>query len=357
MKKFLLTLLAACALGTFPAMADNYAEKLVVTINGESTDSIPANITVEHEADGTITFSLKNFMLVGEDASMPVGNITLKNVAVEKHNGYEAISTNQTIQIEAGDDASISEEEWLGPMLGDVPIVMNGKLNGSKLYVNIDIDMSAVLNQIINVAVGQDSGFEAPAATVESTTNYAEKLVVTINGESTDSIPANIVVDHMSDGSITFSLKNFMLVGEDVSMPVGNITLQNVAVVKEEGYEAISTNQTIQIEAGDDASISEEEWLGPMLGDVPIVLNGKLNGSKLYVNIDIDMSAVLNQVINVAVGQDKGFEPIPDGIGQAKADAAHTNGVYTLGGVRVADTMTNALPKGVYVVNGKKVVK
>lgn len=188
--------------------------------------------------------------------------------------------------------------------------------------------------------------------------DYQEKLVVTINGNSTDSIPANITVSHEADGTITFSLKNFTMGLGDDQMPVGNITLGKVAVEQKEGYEAISTTQTIQIEAGDDPNVAEEEWMGPMLGDVPIVMSGKLKADKLFVNIDIDMSETpLGQVINVAVGQDKGFDPVPDGINQVNADSVRATGVYTLGGVRVADTLTNALPKGVYVVNGKKIVK
>ena len=349
--------MAVFMLGSIPAMADDYQEKLVVTINEESTDSIPANITVEHETDGTITFSLKNFMLVAGEDVMPVGNITLKGVKVEQKDGYEAISTNQSILIEAGDDPSVAAEEWMGPMLGEVPIALKGKLKSDRLYVNIDIDMMSTLGQIIKVAVGQDKGFEpsVPEATVVRTDNYAEKLVVTINEESTDSIPANIVVQHMSDGTVKFSLKNFMLVaGEDV-MPVGNITLKGVKVEQKDGYEAISTNQTILIEAGDDPSVAAEEWMGPMLGEVPIALQGKVKPEKLFVNIDIDMMSTLGQMINVVVGSENAVTGIADVV--APATPARTSGVYTLSGIRVADSLYAKLPKGVYVVNGKKVIK
>lgn len=184
---------------------------------------------------------------------------------------------------------------------------------------------------------------------------YQEKLVVTINGESTDSIPANITVDHETDGTITFSLKNFMLVaGEDV-MPVGNIVLKGVKVEKENGYEAISTNQNILIAAGQVDSIADEEWLGPMLGEVPIALKGKVKADRLYVNIDIDMMSTLQQIIKVVVGSEKAVTGIADVV--APATPARTSGVYTLSGIRVADSLSAKLPKGVYVVNGKKVIK
>ena len=347
--------MAVLTLGFVPAMADDYQEKLVVTINGESTDSIPANITVDHETDGTITFSLKNFMLVAGEDVMPVGNIVLKGVKVEKENGYEAISTNQNILIAAGQVDSIADEEWLGPMLGEVPIALKGKVKADRLYVNIDIDMMSTLQQVINVVVGQDKGFEVPKAVIDSTNYYADKLVVTINEVSTDSIPANISVDYMSDGTVTFSLKNFMLVADEGVIPVGNIVLSGIKLGEGEGYQTISTTQTIRIEAGQSDSIATEEWLGPLLGEVPIVLNGKLRKNALYVNIDIEMMSTLQQIIKVVVGSEKAVTGIADVV--APATPARTSGVYTLSGIRVADSLSAKLPKGVYVVNGKKVIK
>lgn len=334
---------------------DNYAEKLVVTINEESTDSIPANIVVQHMSDSTVTFSLKNFKLVAGEDEMPVGNIVLKGVKVEQKDGYEAISTNQSIFIEAGDDPAVDKSEWLGPMLGEVPIALQGKVKPEKLYVNIGIDMMSTLQQIIKVAVGQDKGFEVPKAVIDSTNYYADKLVVSINEVSTDSIPANISVDYMSDGTVTFSLKNFMLVADEGVIPVGNIVLSGIKLGEGEGYQTISTTQTIRIEAGQSDSIATEEWLGPLLGEVPIVLNGKLRKNALYVNIDIDMMSTLQQIIKVVVGSEKAVTGIADVV--APATPARTSGVYTLSGIRVADSLSAKLPKGVYVVNGKKVIK
>ena len=182
--------------------------------------------------------------------------------------------------------------------------------------------------------------------------NYDEKLVVTINGESTDSIPASIIVEQREDGKINFVLKNFMLVaGEDV-MPVGNISLEGVDVVQEEGYKAISTNQTITIQPGDTTDIPAEGWIGPFLGEVPILLNGKLNDTNLYCTIDIDMTESLEQVINVVIGQ-----PLTTGIHSATVTDNATTHIFTLSGRRVPATSTDNLPKGVYIVDGKKVIR
>ena len=182
--------------------------------------------------------------------------------------------------------------------------------------------------------------------------NYNEKLIVTINGESTDSIPASIIVEQREDGKINFVLKNFMLVaGEDV-MPVGNISLKGVAVVQEDDCESISTNQTITIQPGDTTDIPAEGWIGPILGEVPILLSGKLNDTRLYCTIDIDMQAMLEQTINVVIGQ-----PLTTGIHSATVTDNATTRIFTLSGRRVPATSTDNLPKGVYIVNGKKIIR
>ena len=49
---------------------------------------------------------------------------------------------------------------------------------------------------------------------------------------------------------------------------------------------------------------------------------------------------------------------VPDAIGTVVTDApSRARGVYTLSGVRVADSLDSSLPRGIYIVNGKKVVK
>lgn len=184
----------------------------------------------------------------------------------------------------------------------------------------------------------------------QTQTNYNEKLVVTINEVSTDSIPAAITVVDNGDGTCDFSLKNFMLVGKDAPMPIGNVDLKGVKMETIYGISTISTNQSIIIQPGDDPNYNESQWLGPMLEEVPIVLTGKLTATALYANIDIDMTESLEQVINVVVGQEKN---ITAGINGVKVNpSTNVTTIYTLGGVRV-----NKATKGVYVINGKKVVK
>lgn len=327
------------------AMAQNYAENLVVTINGESTDPVPASIDVQKKENGTCTFMLKNFMLIAGESEIPVGTIVLEGVTMTEADGQTTLETKQTINIQAGDLADMSTDDWMGPMLGDVPIVMSGKIVGDNLLANIDIDMSATLQQIINVKVG-----------VKEVRNYTEPLVVTINEESTEPQDVPVQVMTLVDGTCIFRLNNFTLSAGDSSIPVGNIVVENVNVENKGQYDAISTRQHILITAGTDENVPAGDWFGPKLGEVPLVLNGKMMADNLFVNIDIDMSATLGQIINVKLGTDEGFPEIPEGIEHIDAAQGNATVIYDLNGVRQMQPLSR-LAKGVYVVNGRKVVK
>ena len=184
--------------------------------------------------------------------------------------------------------------------------------------------------------------------------NYNEKLVVTINGESTDSIPALITIAEREDGLVDFTLSNFMLVMGGETMPIGNIRLSGVEATAHDSYKEIKTSQSIVIEPGDDPNVPAMSWLGPYLGEVPIALEGVLTDTRLYASIDIDMVASFGQTIKVVVGN-----ATNTGISQAVVSPRPTQhqGVYTLQGIRVADQLSDSLPKGLYIVNGKKILK
>ena len=173
------------------------------------------------------------------------------------------------------------------------------------------------------------------------TTNYTDNLVVTIDGESTEPQETTIVVEQNADGTYKLALNNFVL-GEEVM--VGNIVLDGITATENNGIKSFQTNQEIFITAGEG---NEEDWMGPMLGAIPVSLTGKMDAEKLYCTIDIDMSEMLGQMINVVFGEQDAVTSI--------SNIAAENGasiIYDLTGRKV-DTITTA---GIYIVNGKKVV-
>lgn len=99
----------------------------------------PAESTIQlyKEQDGSYTFQLRNFSLMG--GAINVGTIVLKNLDI---NG-DKITTSQTTTIQPGDDPSVDKEQWMGPGLELVPIVLNATRNGADLTAQIDIDFTA----------------------------------------------------------------------------------------------------------------------------------------------------------------------------------------------------------------------
>ena len=121
----------------------------------------PAESTIQlyKEQDGSYTFQLRNFSLMG--GSINVGTIVLKNLDI---NG-DKITTSQTTTIQPGDDPSVDEKQWMGPNLPPVPIVLNATRNGADLTAQIDIDFTEILGMQIKVVF-------APTIEINGTTDF-----------------------------------------------------------------------------------------------------------------------------------------------------------------------------------------
>ena len=329
MKKILLTMLMAITTAVAMAQTTNYTDNLIVTIDGESTDPQMTTILVEQNVDGTYKLALNNFVL-GEEVM--VGNIVLDGIVATENNGIKSFQTNQDIFITAGEG---NEEDWLGPMLGAIPVSLTGKMDAEKLYCTIDIDMSEMLEQVINVVFGSDD-----FATNNNAIEYTDNLVVTIDGESTEPQETTIFVEQNANGTYKLALNNFVLGG---MIQVGNIVLDDINATENNGIKSFQTNQEIFITAGEG---NEEDWLGPMLGAIPVSLTGKMDAEKLYCTIDIDMSEMLEQIINVVFGDENAVTSINN-----IAVENGANVIYDITGRKVKE-ITNA---GIYIVNGKKV--
>lgn len=195
-------------------------------------------------------------------------------------------------------------------------------------------------------------GIFSLAGFAQTSKTYTDDLIVTINDQSTPAQKANIDFVNHEDGTCDFVLKNFVLfIGED-AMLVGNIELKNVSLSAGDSYNTFETNQTIKILPGDDPN---QEWIGPLLPDVPVDMQGKINEDQLYCTIDIDMMSTLGQIIKVAFGKD-----ITTGITHVSVDKLVD--VYSLNGTLLRSRISlksslNGLLPGVYVINGKKIVK
>lgn len=186
--------------------------------------------------------------------------------------------------------------------------------------------------------------------TMAQTVPFEDDLTVTINENSTEPQKTTVYLTLNEDGTCNFALNNFMLGSEGSDqIPVGNIFIENLPLtLSEDGYYTISYDNILLISAGDAEGFSEEDWIGPNLGEIPLKLAGKVTMEKLYVTIDIDMmDTALQQIIFVTFGSDFGANAIKN----VKTEKAAKT--YDLQGRVVSAPARH----GIYVVNGKKVVK
>ena len=175
---------------------------------------------------------------------------------------------------------------------------------------------------------------------------YTEQLVVTINGESSAPQMTGVTVVDNGDQTINFELKNFFLSSAETDIPVGNIIMENIPVTKgTDGLDHFTFDGSITIQPGDMEGVPM--WMGPMFGEIPMKLQGKKNAEKLYVTIDIDMQEVMGQVVYVQLGSD--FTDKESAIKGIESKSNDT--VYTVSGSKVMKPT-----RGIYVVNGKKVL-
>lgn len=332
MKKFLLTIAVAMTTLFATAQTKTYTDNLTVSVNGETSAPQQTTINVEKSSDG-YTLSLNNFILASDEGDpMPVGNIVVPGITATGNNGIKNFTTKQTVPLTEGD--SDIADFWLASMLKEITVDLNGKMTDGSLYCTISIDLTENMGQVIDVVFGKD---------IKATRNYTDELVVTINGNSSTPQQTTINVDEKTDGTYTLSLNNFMLVDTESTIPVGNIVIHNIAAEEADGVKNFAVKQNINIVKGD---VEAPFWMGPQLGEVPVDMTGKMTDYKLYCDINIHMTAPLEQKINVKFGNEDvtGLEQIAGEKGEKV--------VFDLTGRRV-EAIT---APGIYIVNGKKVI-
>jgi len=152
------------------AMATDYTGLLTVTVNGASTQQ-ETTITLNEE-NGLYFFSLNNFILKDAESALPVGNIALDSLTATEAYGYKCVSVDRKVVIEPGNDSTYSTSDWLGPLLGEVPLQLSTQFNDKAMSVSIVINMQETLGQNINVAfIGTPETTDEPSTGLKGDVN------------------------------------------------------------------------------------------------------------------------------------------------------------------------------------------
>ena len=305
-----------------------YNKHIVVSVSGNKLDPEVAPIEVVYNDDNTIDFSLNNFCLLGGG----VGNINLPSLAMDENGNF---SFDGTIQITEGDKEGV--DSWIGPDLGDIPVELTGTITDDYFYVHIDINVGYP----VEVEVGD---------LANATVSVSDALVSTFCAPFTIAIPA----DYQS-----------FVTASTVTGVEGNVlTLEPV-----ENY-VIPANTPVIIEI---PQPSELPVSGIFVKGTPTagLLTGVYEDTKItsgYVLQNLDNKVAFYQVSAedpITVPANRCYLTAPAGSVKALAfpdgtltsiseiQAADEKAViYDLSGRRVSKAT-----KGIYIINGKKVIK
>lgn len=175
---------------------------------------------------------------------------------------------------------------------------------------------------------------------------YSGYVVVKINEEVTDPLPADVTINKQTGNVIDFTLKNFMLIAGGNEMPIGNINVNGIQLMPsaKANTTEFENKQVILIDEGDAEGVPM--WFGPMLGEIPVELKGEAAGDDIDIDIEIDMMATLEQMIHVDF-----YATGTSGITNLVADKKNDNNIYNVIGQKVT-----ASAKGLKIANGRKYV-
>lgn len=132
MKKFFMTLaVAATAFMATTANAqttEQFTDKLAISLNDVPQDPVDATVELEHKADGTSTFMLKNFTF---------GMFEVGDVIVE---GIKGVKNGDATTYDFEGTAKLPSDKMVAEALGhEIPLTLHSVVEGGKLYAEISL--------------------------------------------------------------------------------------------------------------------------------------------------------------------------------------------------------------------------
>ena len=135
--------------------SNDYDGNLLVTVNGYENPLMDTSVKVETLDNGNINFSLHNFLMELEGELTPIGHIDINNLEVIDNyftfNGKYTISAGDPVIYLDGEAYELEPSDWLGPNLGELDMKLTGNMSDGKLYVTIQI---ALPGQDVDVIFG-----------------------------------------------------------------------------------------------------------------------------------------------------------------------------------------------------------
>lgn len=306
-------------------------------------DPQEATVTVRDYNNRSFDFILPNFVL----GVLPIGNIKVENLT-KNQDGTFSTDSPVEVQITEGDDENISG--WMGPMLPEVKVSLTGEFVGDKkIRVALDIDMSESLEQYIHVHLG----YYRATMFISTTAKYATFIApIEVN------IPSGISAYEVT------GVENGLLSLDNTN--TSTVIPANVPVVLQSSNEFDPDDE---IESENyvfyfTSNASADEYTSGLLTGVyknkeitsGYVLQNLDNKVAFYL-VDSEITVPANRCYLTLDNNAPGVKALafPDGTltSISEIQAADEKAViYDLSGRRVSKAT-----KGIYIINGKKVIK
>lgn len=147
---------------------EQFTDDLAISLNDAPQDPVPATVELEHKADGTSTFMLKDFTF---------GIFEVGDVIVE---GIKGVKNGDATTYDFEGTAKLPSETTLAEALGhQIPLTLHSVVEGGKLYAEIllsvpmgdeKLKVDCVFGKKSETAInGVVAGKTAPAAVFNAT--------------------------------------------------------------------------------------------------------------------------------------------------------------------------------------------
>lgn len=193
--KHFFTLMLAMVMSTMTAMATDYTDNLIITVDGgEPTTVNDVKITVTQQENEKYSFSLKNFSFAGQK----VGDIELNDIEGQEKDGIITLNVPETkikVQNPAfGIGTTIN-------LFGGIKFSMTAKISNVNNKMYADMTMKAI-KQNIKAIYGDEknitTGIKAPQATTKANNTTS---IFTLAGQQVSSMTSgNVYIVKTTDG-------------------------------------------------------------------------------------------------------------------------------------------------------------
>lgn len=332
-----------------PKSVTSYSNSLLVNAFGSYAAPTQNDIYLIQEADDSYSFLLENFIFSGA----PMGNIEILNLTHKEENGVSVYSAeNQMVYIQG--------------LNSEVPVTLEANQEGKELTADIHISMGPDATVEVTflplLEISGEDKVEAVAkrynvtmsrSFVEGWNTICLPYATTAAALNAQSVQQFVSVD---ENGLNFSEVESL----EANMPY-LIYFENPATTPVYQVAEVSSTTPLVVTQGDFHFVGSYDAVVSMAGkygvatidDVQKIIlggaNSTLKSTRAYFTKQGEQPAQVR--INLYSDATTGIDQIANG-------GAQTYDVYTLQGVQVLKgaNSLNGLQKGIYIVNGKKVV-